>query len=342
MKGMIARLVDSNGDALAALPARDPHGHKGTFGTVAVMGGCAHPPMLMLGAPVLAATAALRAGCGLARLVVPMPLAHSALSMAPQCTVQPIACGDDGMFDPSEASRCVDHAARDARVLLVGPGLGASPGARALTLRAIQHEDRVVVLDADALNALSLIPAVSRDFRAPAVLTPHVGEFKRLAESLNLPTDCQTPGERETSAIAMAQRLGCVVVLKSSVTVVADALRSFTLDDPEPVLGVGGSGDVLAGLIAGLASQYVQIAESGPIAQLRARHATGGADGAPPRTLSLFNAAALAVVAHHRAARAWRTAHANAPGGMLASELCEAIPGAVDSLRESVEPQRSN
>ncbi len=327
-------LTDSNGEPIGPLPIRDPHGHKGTFGTVAVIGGCAHPPMLMLGAPVLAATAALRAGCGLARLVVPMPLAHSALTLAPHCTVLPIACGDDGTFEPSEASRCVDLAAKDARVLLVGPGLGASPGARALTLRVIQHEDRVVVVDADGLNALSEIPEVLRDFRAPAVLTPHVGEFKRLAESLNLPTDCQTPGEREASAIAMAQRLGCVVVLKSSVTVVADALRSFTFGDPEPALGVGGSGDVLAGIIAGIASQYVRIEETGPIAQLRARHASPQADAGTPKTLALFHAAALAVVAHHRAARAWRAAHANTPAGMLPGELCEAVPGAVNSLRD--------
>jgi hydroxyethylthiazole kinase-like uncharacterized protein yjeF len=330
-------LTDSNGDPIPAIPARDPRGHKGTFGTVAVFGGCAHPPMVMLGAPVLAATAAIRAGCGLARLVVPAPLSHSALVLAPHCTVQPIACDSDHTFAPSEAARSVDHAAASARVLLVGPGLGVSEGASALTLRAIQQDNHIVILDADAINALATIPEVSRDFRSAAILTPHIGEFRRLASALNLPTDCELPEQREHAAIAMAQRLGCVVVLKGSATVIADALRSFTLDDPEPALGVGGSGDVLAGIIAGLASQYVKLDDAGPLAALRAQHAARAGKNTPDTaalaTLSLFHSAVLGVLAHHRAARLWRDRHNDAPGGMLPQELCEQIPLSVDALR---------
>ncbi len=330
-------LLDSNGDPIPAIPGRDPRGHKGTFGTVAVFGGCAHPPMVMLGAPVLAATAALRAGCGLARLVVPAPLAHGALALAPHCTVQPIACDLDHTYAPSEAARSVDHAAAGAGVLLVGPGLGVSEGASALTLRAIQQDNHIVILDADAINALASIPEVSRDFRAAAILTPHVGEFRRLASALNLPIDCEEPAQREHAALAMAQRLGCVVVLKGSATVVADALRTFTLDDPEPALGVGGSGDVLAGIIAGLASQYVKLEESGPLAALRAQHAAlagvNKGSAAQSATLSLFHSAVLGVLAHHRAARLWREQHESAPGGMLPQELCEQIPMSVNSLR---------
>ncbi len=84
-----------------------------------------------------------------------------------------------------------------------------------MALRSVQQEDVPVIVDADAINALAGVVDLHLDFRARAVLTPHPGEFKRLAASLRIALDPVDPGTRPTAAAELAQRLGCVVVLKA-------------------------------------------------------------------------------------------------------------------------------
>ncbi|MEO1130058.1 MAG: ADP/ATP-dependent (S)-NAD(P)H-hydrate dehydratase, partial [Planctomycetota bacterium] len=167
-----------------SLPARDPGGHKGTFGTVAVVGGSAHAVgpkptdgLHMLGGPCFAATAALRSGAGLARLVLPEPLVDAGLAIAPSATGIALAVDERGDIVGHEAARVLDRVVAEADCLVVGPGLGTRDGACACVVRAVQQERIPVVIDADALNCLALVPEVQRDFHAAAVLTPHPGEF---------------------------------------------------------------------------------------------------------------------------------------------------------------------
>ena len=105
-------------------------------------------------------------------------------------------------------------------------------------------------------HALAATPDVQADFRGAAVLTPHPGEYRRLASSLGLDTDAVSPEARPAAAEALARRLGCVVTLKGAATIVSDGLQTVVNDTGNAALATAGSGDVLTGVIAGLAAQF--------------------------------------------------------------------------------------
>lgn len=315
------------------LPARDPHGHKGSFGTVGVVGGCVSGGSLMAGAPALAALGALRAGAGLAKLVCPGPVLGTALAIAPSATGIELPTDDAGAIVGHEAARLLDKVFGGVDALAIGPGLGTDgegrQGVQAVALRALQQDEVPVVVDADALNAMARVPELTRDIHAPAVLTPHPGEFRRLAEALRITQDPTDPAERPAAAEALAQKLGCVVVLKGAGTVVTDGQRTWVCDRGHACLGTAGTGDVLTGVIAGLLAQF-----TGRINPTLAAmpEAAKRAMGLPPAGLDVFDAARAGVLAHAIAGERWAEGR-GASAGLLAAELADLIPGAVESLR---------
>ena len=257
--------------AAGLLPPRRANGHKGDFGRVYVAAGA----IGYTGAPVYAAEAACRTGSGLVfvgvpREVYPIVAARCATAMA-----QPFPEEREVLLE--QMSRC------DAAV--IGPGLGRSPQAEALTLFLLEKLPVPIILDADGINAAAAHIDVLRDRLWPTVVTPHEGEFLRLGGDLS-------PG-REMAALAMARKLGCVVVLKGPGTVVAapdGRVRNNTTGNCG--MAKGGSGDVLAGMIASLVGQ-----------------------GASP-----FDAASCAVWLHGRAGDLCRrdlTAYAMTPPDMI-------------------------
>lgn len=300
------------------LPMRDASGHKGTFGTVTVFGGSAADGSMMVGAPALAAAGALRAGAGLAKIAASRRVLDAALAACPSATGLEIEPDVDGNLAMQSAIQTFDDAADASNALVVGPGLGLGAVAAALALRAMQQDQTPVVLDADALTLLARSPEPTRDVRAPCVLTPHPGEFARLAAALSISGDPSARDDRPRLASELAQRLGAVVVLKGARTVVSDGHRVWTCAHVEPVLATGGTGDVLAGAIAGIIAQHVRIATH-PLMR-------------DPASIDLYDAACAGVEAHARAAGAWSTEH-HATGGMLAMELASLLPEAVESLR---------
>lgn len=304
---------------LPRLPVRDRAGHKGTFGTVVVVGGSATSQGMMAGAPALAALGALRAGAGLAKLLVPEAVAPVALTVCPSATCRTLPAPTHGEIDPSEASALLDETTSDAQCLAIGPGLGVSRASLALTLRAVQQEEAPVIVDADALNALAATPDLHLDFRAAAVLTPHPGEYRRLAQALRITADPVAPGARPHAAETLARRLGCIVVLKGAGTVVTDGHSTWICPAGHPCLATAGTGDVLTGLIAGLAAQHVR---PGPM---------GAALAKAGRAMSLYDATRVAVFAHALAAERWAE-RKGADAGLLAQELAEEIPGVLASL----------
>ncbi|MEZ6234768.1 MAG: NAD(P)H-hydrate dehydratase [Phycisphaerales bacterium] len=310
----------------AQLPVRSPQGHKGTFGTVLVVGGCSAGTRRMIGAPALAAMAALRAGAGLARLLVPTPILDAAIAIAPSATGHALAVDADGAIIPHLAAEAFDTHSSDANCLVVGPGLGDGPGPTALALRAVQHADVPVVVDADALNCLADLPDLTPDVRAAAILTPHPGEYRRLADALRIKHDPTNETSRTAAAEALAQRLGVIVALKGARTVVSDGQRTWTCRHQCPALATAGTGDVLAGLIAGLVAQFVP-----PLAYLRLPRRPAD------RPLDPWQATCLAVEAHALAGQRWAD-RSKATGGMLASELADQLPPILESLRKSPGP----
>lgn len=312
-------------DDLPRLPPRDPDSHKGTHGTVAVIGGCASLDARMIGAPALTAIAALRAGAGLARIVAPAPVLDAALTIAPSATGVPLTTDAHGEIIPHEAAAVIDALLPSSACLTVGPGLGRGPGARAATLRAVQQQEAPAVIDADAINALAQTPDLFRDFHAAAILTPHPGEFKRLSRSLGLKNGLGIDQSRPRAAEALAQRLGRIIVLKGRNTVVSDGQRTWTNPSGHPCLATGGTGDVLTGLIAALIAQF---AAPIPAVALPVKVPTP-----PDKPLDLYDAARVAVWIHGRAGEIWADTH-SADAGLLAHELCDLLPPIIQSLRK--------
>jgi hydroxyethylthiazole kinase-like uncharacterized protein yjeF len=276
----------------------------------------------MIGAPALAAQAALRAGAGLAKLAVPKPIVEAALTITPSATGEPVETRATGEVEPHAAACAIDACLGTCDCLVVGPGMGTGDGARAASLRSVQQEHVPVVVDADAINCLAHVAELHRDFHAAAVLTPHPGEYRRLAAALSIDADPVNEASRTAACEQLAQRLGCVVVLKGAGTVVSDGHRSWTNSSGSSALATGGTGDVLAGVIAGLVAQYVS--PPTPCVAANPKRAD--------KPLDLYDAARIGVWAHGYAAELW-VQRSNASAGLLASELASLIPEALERLR---------
>ena len=216
------------------LPPRRPEGHKGDFGRIYVVAGAVG----YTGAPVYAAEAAARTGSGLVFVGVPGEVYPIVAARCATAMAQPLPEDREELL--ARMSRC------DAAV--IGPGLGRSPEAEALALFLLEQLPIPVILDADGINAAAAHIDVLRRRRWPTAATPHEGEFLRLGGDLS-------PG-REQAALAAARDLGCVVVLKGPGTVVASPDgRTRRNTTGNCGMAKGGSGDVLAGMIASLAGQ---------------------------------------------------------------------------------------
>lgn len=301
------------------LPARPDDGHKGTFGTALVVGGSTSSQHPMFGAPVLAGRAALRVGLGKLVLSVPEPFMLTALGSCLSAVGAPLPADAKGTIDEQEAVQRFDTSALGCQAVLLGPGWGQSPSEKpireALLWRALTQDQIPVVLDADALNTLCSIPDPIPDIRAPFVITPHVGEFRRLASAFRIQPD---PVQDPSSAAAdLARTLGCVVVLKSHRTVVSDGMDTWRCDSGHPCLATAGTGDVLAGTITGLIAQHVKL----------------GFKPAPD-DFTLSHAGRAGVEIHARAGQRWAKA-ANASAGLLAEELVDYLPAAAEAIRQS-------
>ena len=191
-------------------PARPLDGHKGTFGTVIVVGGCATMP----GAPAICAGAALRAGAGLVKLATDSATLLAALSIEPSAT---------GLI--LDGADSIDGAdAKGDAVLAIGPGFGDAHDVDRLVLDLLGGNRRIV-LDADGLNALARF-GKPRPGGATAVLTPHPGEFRRLADAAGVDPDGTTPEARPANGAALARHHRAVVVLKGRQTVITDGQRT--------------------------------------------------------------------------------------------------------------------
>ena len=175
---------------LPALPPRPSDGHKGTFGSVCVIGGQrSEDGVVMLGAPTLTANAAMRSGSGKVLLALPQPILQSGLTIAPCSTGIELPVDEVGRIIPSAAIEAIDTHASGCRCLAIGPGFGSGWAQQQIISTCISKDDRPVILDADGLNALSQLNSGQLELKAPTLLTPHPGEFKRLAIAMEIDVD---------------------------------------------------------------------------------------------------------------------------------------------------------
>ena len=235
--------------------------HKGTQGRVLVAGS----PGLH-GAAILAALATQRAGAGLVRALTCPAQLPLLLAATPATMVHLWAEGREA------ALAQLEEACRAADAVLIGPGLGAGPrpGLDSLDLVAVAlRTASQLILDADALNALARQPdggrALLRQRReaglAPAILTPHPGEFRRLCP--------EAEGSRLAQARAYARDADAVVLLKGVASVIASPdpdQAPYLNGTGNPSLARGGSGDLLAGLMLALAARHDRPEEAAALA----------------------------------------------------------------------------
>ncbi len=233
--------------APARLPAVPRHGHKGTFGSLLVVGGSPS----MGGAALLATESALATGVGAVRACIAeeyIPAMAARIPEAMAYALQACAPGDDGsLFD--RVSACV-----------LGPGLGQATLSRDAFEHAIamaKMRDIPVVIDADALRLLAEKPSLSRG--VTSVLTPHPGE----AGSLLGCSTAQIAADRLGCARQIAKTYQSAVVLKGAGTIVAhpDGRSSINIEGG-PALASAGSGDILAGVIGGLLARGATVEDA--------------------------------------------------------------------------------
>lgn len=278
-----------------AVPVRSSDAHKYRFGRVLAVAGAPEYP----GAAFLCAAGAARAGAGLVQVAAPARVRQIVAPLLPEATHLLL----ERESDPVAAAELVQAAWREGTVVLLGPGLGRSPATQQFVreLLSRQAEERPHgggVIDADGLHALSRWPNWWHHLGENAILTPHEGELARL-DPMDGRTD-EPPWER---AARLARAWGITLVAKGPFTSIASADgRCDVWPRANAALATAGTGDVLAGVCAGLLAQ-----------------------GASP-----WDAARLAVAAHARAAEAiinrnrWRS--------LLASDLLPEIPRQLHEL----------
>jgi NAD(P)H-hydrate epimerase len=184
-------------------------------------------------------------------------------------------------------------------VLALGPGLGRSADVVKLVAGVIRELSRLpIVIDADGLNALAPFTDAFKSRTVPLVLTPHRGEFERLAGS-------EVDPDREKASVQFAERFGVVLLLKGMGTLVTDGSRLYRNSTGNPGMATGGSGDVLTGVIAALLAQK----------------------------MSPFDAAVLGAWVHGRAGDLAMSALGQT--GLTAADIAEALPFVFKELESS-------
>ncbi|MBP5593235.1 MAG: NAD(P)H-hydrate dehydratase, partial [Clostridia bacterium] len=200
----------------------------------------------MMGASLLAheaALAALRSGAGYAVLCVPKSLASIYMGRVKEEMLYFLPDSDGRIvFDESALSPCLN-----AGCIVIGPGLGRNKDILKIIGYFSNNYSGTLIIDADGLNVLSEDLSVIDGHKCKLILTPHVGEFKRLFANL-APTI--------ENAKALALKTGSVVVLKSSSTIITDGKITAINITGGPELAKGGSGDVLSGMIGAFSSRF--------------------------------------------------------------------------------------
>lgn len=279
------------------LPRRPLNANKGSFGSALVIAGSPN----YIGAAYLAGSGAMRVGAGLVTLATATSLLPVIAARLTEATYLPLPESAPGVISP-EAAEIIGQQLSNYNVLLLGCGLGQSQSAKELVTALLSREELPsVVLDADALNILAQIPNWWQQPGNDAILTPHPGEMARLS-GLSV---AEIQSNRVGNARRFAQEWHKTIVLKGAFTVIATPDGHAKVSPvANPGLASAGTGDVLAGAIAGLAAQG----------------------------LSLFDAAALGVYLHGKAGDTVKDIIGDT--GMIATDLLPALPVVIKQLKE--------
>jgi len=219
------------------MPQRSYSSRKGENGTVLIVGGS----RFYHGAPVLATMAALRSGADLVYTAVPRSIITAVRSFSPAMIALPLP---DDKLTKGSANRLIAMLPKNADSASLGMGMSLDPEALGTLVRKLKQAGTKILLDASAL-----IPEVLEEIaNTSSIVTPHVGEFKRLFGS--------QPGTIKEEMISNVHKLakehGITIALKGWVNIISDGEQLTAIERATPAMTVGGTGDVLSGLAAGL------------------------------------------------------------------------------------------
>ena len=214
---------------LSLLPDRDPWGHKGTFGKILLLCGSRG----FTGAAYLAAMGALRSGAGLTFLGIPESIYAIEAVKLNEPVVFPLPDAEGKLS--KEAIPEILNRLPGMDAVLIGPGLGQSADTYEVVKAVLENAACPVVLDADGINVISAHKDILRGRKHPTILTPHDGEFARLAGEVGQ--------DRMASARDLARDLGCIVLLKGHRTCITDGESCCVNHTGNPGMAVGGSGE---------------------------------------------------------------------------------------------------
>ena len=224
-------------DVIGQLKKRESNSHKGDYGRILIIGG----DIGMGGAGILASEAALMSGGGLVTLASQKETIKPSLLRTPEIMTQDVST-------PKDLSRCLDQ--KDT--ILCGVGFAQSPWSKealGMTLKFCEDHDGILIIDGGALRILDKKNLLKRNMPSKTILTPHPGEAGAL---LNLSCE-EIQRDRIGSAIKIRDTYKAYTILKGNKTVIAGE-AVYVCDEGGPELAIPGSGDVLAGILAGLIS----------------------------------------------------------------------------------------
>jgi NAD(P)H-hydrate epimerase len=233
MKGSSFRFSD----VITQLKKRESNSHKGDYGRILIIGG----DVGMGGAGILASEAALMSGGGLVTLASQKETIKPSLLRAPEVMTQDVST-------PKDLSRCLDQ--KDT--ILCGVGFSHSSWSKealGITLQFCEKHDGNLIIDGGALRILDKNYLLKRNMPSKTILTPHPGEAAAL---LNLSCE-EIQKDRINSAIKIRDKYNAYTILKGNKTIIAGE-AVYVCDEGGPELAIPGSGDVLAGILAGLIS----------------------------------------------------------------------------------------
>ena len=237
-------MVLNHEQVLSILPDRDPDAHKGDFGRILLLCGSRG----YTGAAALAAMGAMRSGAGLCFLGVPESIYAIEAVKLTEPIVFPLP-EKDGKLSVQALPEILKRL-KDMDAVLIGPGLGQSEGTLSAVQAVLEAFPGPVVVDADGINLLASHMDILRGRESPTILTPHTGEFARLGGDPN--------ADRVAVATAFAGENSCILLLKGHETVITDGSWCYINPTGNPGMAVGGSGDVLSGIIVSLLGQGLE------------------------------------------------------------------------------------
>lgn len=226
-----------------ALPPRRRESHKGNYGHVFVLAGSRGKS----GAALMTGLGALRSGAGLVTVWLPKGLQRDVAGKVPELMTESLPETSEGTTDVVGGEKLLQHA-KEANALVVGPGMTVHRNTQELIRTVVRRSPVPVILDADGINAFAGKPELlANDSQQPIVITPHPGEMGRL---LGL-TVARVQADRLATAQDFAQRYGVFVILKGFQTIVSTPSgQVFINPTGNPGMATGGSGDILAGIVA--------------------------------------------------------------------------------------------